>query len=172
MKVYGIGDSNLAFNSYGWAGSLRQINLYHRHVVSYPGGSSKNVVERLKYQTWVAPGQDVVLVTLGINDMVQGIGPIRFVRNHLEIKSLVERYSPGVRWVWMPSHYTGHWKLEVLRYALRITSWFCKDVEFVDLRKFKDQIEPYYYGPTDPFHLRRMGYDMMRPAILAKLMEK
>jgi len=159
QPVAGMGDSNLRFNGYGWAGALAEHGLYEGDILNMPGGSTANALHALRHVPWPTR-EGPVLVTFGINDMIQGIGPIEFCKNHLKIKREFERAAGEREWVWMPSHYTGHWKLEVLRYALRITAWW-HGITFVNLRKHSKQMEFFYNSSIDPWHLNHVGYETL-----------
>lgn len=158
-KVAGMGDSNLAFNGYGWAGALKEHGLYAGDILSLPGGTSAHALHQIRHGQFPSR-EGPVLVTFGINDMIQGVGPIEFCRNHIKIKREFERIAGPRDWVWMPSHYTGHWKLEVLRYALRITAWW-QGVTFVNLRAYKDDMRFFYNSRIDPWHLNKAGYEVL-----------
>lgn len=163
----GMGDSNLRFDGHGWAGALEQVGLYAGDIINIPGGSSRQALHIVKsgmaHKVPVGP----ILVNFGINDMIQGIGPIEFCRNHLRIKKEFEARFGKRDWVWMPSHYTGHWKLELLRYTLRITAWW-HGVRFADLRKYKETMRYIYASPDDPWHLSRPGYDFLAYKVVSE----
>lgn len=160
-KLSGMGDSNLTFGGVGWAGGFEALGLYEGDVINIPGGSTEDALWVINVMLANAPStKGPVLVTFGINDMLQGIGPIRFCRNHLKLKREYERVLGPREWVWMPSHYTGQWKLEVLRYALRITAWW-HGIKFVTLRDYKDMMKHYYRSPEDHYHLTPEGYETL-----------
>lgn len=160
--IVGIGDSNLEFGNHGWAHGFGQLTAF-RSLVSFPGGSSRDVLRALRGMppdviADLAPSSAPILVTLGINDMLQGVGPIEFARNHRDIMQLVEATAGPRSWIWMPSHYTGHWKLEVLRTVLCLyASW--RRAQFVNLRSSRDLTV--YRFPDDRFHLQKASYEAL-----------
>ncbi|MGQ3486131.1 hypothetical protein [Roseovarius pacificus] len=157
--IVGIGDSNLEFGGHGWAEGFGRLTAF-RSLVSFPGGSSRDVLRALRGMppdviADLAPSSVPILVTLGINDMLQGVGPIEFARNHRDIMRLVEAAGGPRSWIWMPSHVTGHWKLEALRTVLCLYAIW-RRAQFVNLRAYRDLT--IYRFPDDPFHLQRSSY--------------
>ncbi len=162
MMIAGIGDSNLSFGGHGWSGALRAMGGYRGAIIDLPGGSSRDVLHRMGDADLSVPVGTQVLVALGINDMLQGIGPVEFVRNHLEIKLAVEAVNGPVGWVWMPSHCTGHWRLELLRTALCVAArWH--GITFVNLRRYRGLTV--HNAPVDPFHLARRSYEAIAACV-------
>lgn len=167
-ELTGIGDSNLNFDGMGWAGGFGTLGVYAGSFIDVPGGSSRDVLWPLRYLSMDPPPKGAILVNLGINDVIDKIGPVEFCRNHLKIKEEVEAHWGAREWVWMPSHYTGSWKLEILRYALRITAWW-HGIRFVNLRRFKKVMRFYYNSPSDKLHLNSSGYSLMSLDVWAML---
>lgn len=155
--IVGIGDSNWEFEGHGFAKGFSRF-IDQKTLVYYPGGSSEDVVQRLSGKTLTTedvPVGATVVVNLGINDRTQELSACETVKNHLKIKEIVERQVGEREWVWMSSHYTGSWGLEMVRLALCLSSKF-NGIKFVNLRKYKSGT--IYNAPYDKLHLTEDSY--------------
>jgi hypothetical protein len=180
-----LGDSNIEFDGHGWDAAFRRLQTTYP-LVSIPGGTSSDVLAVLKNErTWyqfirhlMDPDAPTVvktnstwhfIINTGINDMIQKEGYFRYVKNHIDMLRHIKKQRGLVcsraNVYFMPSHYTGHWKLELRRRMLQAACWFV-DAEFIDLKK-RDQYTV-YNSPEDPWHLFKMSYEIIAQDIQEK----
>jgi lysophospholipase L1-like esterase len=167
--IVGIGDSNLEFGGHGWQHGFKQQVDFGR-LVYYPGGSTRDVIRRLSNMDHTTiedrvPEDSTILVTLGINDSIQGVSMSEFAQNHMIIKNTVESIVGPRSWIWMPSHVSGQTSLEMNRWWLKLKA-NRKNVPFVNLHESKYRQLTEYRAFNDPFHLTIGSYEQLAEEVM------
>ena len=164
--IYGIGDSNLEFEGYGYAGALADLGVYGGSIFYGPGRSAREIRLAMQHRTlggeWgprIVDPKPVVLITVGINDVIQDEWPWDVVRHVDGIMDIARRrFETEPRFVWMPSHPTGHWKIEALRLWMRAVAWF-RGIQLINLREWRWAVAQ--VSKIDPWHLQRPSYETL-----------